>query len=122
VPSPAGSSGAAGSGSTGASPTTTTSSPNSTVTVTLAPVALISSVHASGHAVRFVLGSSGTAKSFECALVRGTHVGRRHLHYAACGSVRVYRHLPSGRYTFFARALGPGGVHRAPARRSFLIR
>jgi hypothetical protein len=70
-----------------------------------------------------VLGSSGPAESFQCALVRGAHAAaKRDLRYAACGAVRVYRHLARGRYTFYARALGPLGGHRAPARRSFSIR
>jgi hypothetical protein len=85
-------------------------------------VALISSVSSSGHLIRFVLDSSGPGSQFECALVRGGGNGKGALHFTACGSVRVYRHLASGRYTFFARVIGPGGTHRAPVRRTFSIR
>jgi hypothetical protein len=72
--------------------------------------------------VRFVLNASGPLSGYECALVRGSRSHSAHPRYASCGAVRVYRHLHAGRYTFFARALGPGGVHRAAAKRSFLIR
>jgi hypothetical protein len=84
---------------------------------------VISSVSSSGHGIRFVLGSSGPAKSFQCALVRGARAaGKRRLRYSACGPIRVYRHLAPGRYTFYARAVGLKGGHRAPARHSFSIR
>jgi hypothetical protein len=75
----------------------------------------------SGHAVRVLLGGSDTVGAFECALVRrGTHRAPR---YAACGPVRVYRHLAAGRYTFYARAGEPGtaGERRKTVRRSFSI-
>jgi hypothetical protein len=78
----------------------------------------------SGHAVRVLLGGSDTVGAFECALVRrGTHRGpRRAPRYAPCGPVRVYHHLRAGRYTFLARASGPGtGSARKPVRRSFSI-
>jgi hypothetical protein len=41
--------------------------------------------------------------------------------YAACGAVRVYTHLAAGRYTFYARALGPPGADHRAVRRSFSI-
>jgi hypothetical protein len=74
-----------------------------------------------GHAVRVVLGGSKTAGEFQCALVRrGTHRSPR---YAPCGSVRVYRHLKAGRYTFYARADKRGTTSkRRTVRRSFSIR
>jgi hypothetical protein len=69
-----------------------------------------------------VLDSSGPAASFECALVRGSHARGGRLHFTACDALRVYRHLASGRYTFFARAIGPSGAHRAAVRHTFSIR
>jgi hypothetical protein len=41
--------------------------------------------------------------------------------YGACGAVSVYRHLATGRYTFYARAVDSAGSARKPARRSFSI-
>jgi hypothetical protein len=113
----AGSSGSADSGSLPPAP-----APTPAAGTTSAPVAKIASVNARGHVVRFVLNASGPLSGYECALVRGSRSHSAHPRYASCGAVRVYRHLHAGRYTFFARALGPGGVHRAAAKRSFLIR
>jgi hypothetical protein len=74
-----------------------------------------------GHAVRVLLrGGSDAAGAFQCALVRrGT---RKRPRYAPCGTVRVYRHLAAGRYTFYARAGKPRrGSKRRAVRRSFSI-
>jgi hypothetical protein len=93
--------------------------------VTPAAVIAQAKVNPRAHAARFVLRAAGRASGFECALVR--RAGRRQAvsvpRYAACGAVRVYRNLAAGRYTFYARALGPGGSGgRKPVRRSFSIR
>jgi hypothetical protein len=108
TPAPSGSSGAA-------TPTTPTKK------VPLAPVITQASVSATAHRARFVLRESGRASGLQCALVRdGVHTASPR--YAACGSVRVYAHLARGRYTFYARAIGPAASVHSPARRSFSIR
>jgi hypothetical protein len=85
------------------------------------PVITRASVSATTHRARFVLRKSGRASRLECALVRdGAHTARPR--YAACGTVRVYSHLPRGRYTFYARTTGPAASGHGPARRSFSIR
>ncbi len=129
-PSAGGSSGSGPSPSgSGTSRTAAPSTPIGAATPTsnatgVTPIAVIAQawVDPRAHVARFVLRAAGRAAGFECALVRR---GPRQQngggpHYAACGAVRVYTHLAAGRYTFYARALGPGG-HK-PARRSFSIR
>jgi hypothetical protein len=106
------------SGSTG------TATPAS-ITKSVPPTAVITRarVNARAHAVRFVLLASGTPSGFQCALVRRSGKAARTggPRYAACGAVRVYTHLAAGRYTFYARALGPPGSDRKAVRRSFSI-
>jgi hypothetical protein len=108
TPAPSGSSGTA-------APTTPTPK------VPVRPVITNASVSATAHRARFVLRKSGRASGIECALVRdGVHTASPR--YAACGTVRVYSHLPRGRYTFYARTTGPAASGHGPARRSFSIR
>ena len=66
---------------------------------------------------------TGTPSGFQCALVRrsGNTATIANPRYGACGAVSVYRHLATGRYTFYARAVDSAGSARKPARRSFSI-
>jgi hypothetical protein len=72
----------------------------------------------------------GNETSFRCALVK---LGSRRAapHYRRCagrqrshtlGVLVEYHHLARGRYIFYARAVGPGGVDPAPATYRFRIR
>jgi hypothetical protein len=94
--------------------------------LTVPPTATIAkvSVNSSSHSVRFVLSASGTVSGFQCALVHRVGVGatKARPRYVACGAVRAYNHLAAGRYTFYARAIGPDGSYRTTVRRSFSIR
>lgn len=64
----------------------------------------------------------GVASGFACALVRvparrgATPPSPR---YARCSSPKVLSHLAAGRYVFYVRAIGPGGVDATPASRRF---
>jgi hypothetical protein len=80
-------------------------------------------VNATAHVASFVLRASGTPSGFQCALVRrsGNTATIASPRYGACGAVSVYRHLATGRYTFYARAVDSAGSARKPARRSFSI-
>lgn len=90
-----------------------------------APITVIARTHvnATAHVASFVLRASGTASGFQCALVRrsATTAPIANPRYGACGAVSVYRHLATGRYTFYARAVDSAGSARKPARRSFSI-
>jgi hypothetical protein len=119
APPPSGSSGAP-------TPDSAPQTPDSSATV-LAPLAVIAGVSAAGHSVSVLLDSSAPATGFQCALVRDRHSehagGRRvRVRFRRCGAVKIYKHLRRGKYTFYARALGLGGVHRAAVKRSFSIR
>ena len=120
-----GSAGAGTAGNAGPSGVAGAGTPTS-IAAPLAPIAVIAhaKVSPSGHAARFVLRASGAATGFECALVHGAGrtIGATRPHFVACASVRVYTHLHSGRYTFYARALGATGSTRRTVRRSFSIR
>lgn len=70
--------------------------------------ALISSKH---HSAKFHFTASG-ATSYKCALVRKpTRKGAKTPapKYAACGTTKKYSKLKAGKYTFYVRAIGPGG-------------
>jgi hypothetical protein len=90
-----------------------------------APITVIERTHvnATAHVASFVLRASGTPSGFQCALVRrsGNTATIASPRYGACGAVSVYRHLATGRYTFYARAVDSAGSARKPARRSFSI-
>ncbi|MGH2849983.1 MAG: hypothetical protein ACRDLP_05145, partial [Solirubrobacteraceae bacterium] len=61
----------------------------------------------------FHFSASGEVSKFECALVRkptrkGAH--QRKPRYATCSSIKTFKHLKSGSYELYVRALGPGGT------------
>jgi hypothetical protein len=116
-------SGSTGTGSSGAgTPSSVAPTPDSSTTLVV-PLAVISKVTTSGHTVNFVLDSSAPASGYQCALARDRHHSAHFRpHYTPCASVNAYEHLARGRYTLYARALGPGGIHRRAVKRSFSIR
>jgi hypothetical protein len=124
-----GSAGSGGSSGRGGSPTPTapaTRTPTpASVATSGAPITVIASTHvnATTHVASFVLAASGAASGFQCALVRrsGDTARAPDPRYGACGAVSVYRHLATGSYTFYARAVDSAGSARKPARRSFSI-
>jgi hypothetical protein len=126
---PTGSTGSGGTSGRGSSPLPTTPSTHSptppAITKGVPPITVIARTHvnANDHVASFVLRASGKASGFQCALVRRTDnvAGKANPRYGACGAVRVYKHLATGSYTFYARALSPSGS-RKPVRRSFSIR
>ncbi|MFL5822651.1 MAG: choice-of-anchor Q domain-containing protein [Solirubrobacteraceae bacterium] len=56
------------------------------------------------------------ATATQCALAKGSAAPR----YSSCVTPKTYTRLTKGSYTFFARAVGPGGAS-VPARHSFSI-
>jgi hypothetical protein len=76
----------------------------------------------------FSFTGSGAVTSFQCALVRRREPTRARKHpkqptptYATCHSPASYKHLASASYTFFVRAVGPGGSDPTPATEQFKI-
>lgn len=63
----------------------------------------------------------GTATGFQCKLKRAHHRKPKAV-FRRCSSPKTYRHLKPGRYTFKARAKGPGGTDPTPARKRFRIK
>ncbi len=68
----------------------------------------------------FRFAAVGEATRFQCEL----RPHRRHARarFRPCASPRTYRRLKPGAYTFAVRAIGPGGLDRTPAKRTFRIR
>lgn len=66
----------------------------------------------------FKFTSLGVAKAFQCAL------GKAHKKAAfkSCHSVKTYKRLKPGKYTFQVRAVGSGGTDPTPAKKSFTIK
>jgi hypothetical protein len=81
-----------------------------------------SQVNVRKHRATLSFRATGPARGFQCALVgpsRGKHTAKPV--YRACRSPRAYKHLKSGRYTFYVRATGPGGTDPTPAHAGFRI-
>lgn len=68
----------------------------------------------------FRFAAEGEATGFQCKLKQS----RRHAKakFKNCKSPKGYRRLPSGRYLFQVRAVGPGGPDATPAKKKFKIR
>jgi Divergent InlB B-repeat domain len=88
--------------------------------------AKISSKH---HSATFSFDASGTVTGYRCAIVRKPRATRRHRHpkaprpvYSRCGSPKAYKRLKAAHYTFYVRAVGPGGTSATAATRAFTIR
>ena len=72
------------------------------------------------HKARFRFKAVGTATGFQCKLKLAHHRKPKAI-FRRCSSPKTYRHLKPGRYTFKARAKGPGGTDPTPARKRFRI-
>jgi hypothetical protein len=88
---------------------------------TLRPKSIISSKR---HRASFAFKARGATSGFQCALVRVAarrHARVRKPHFKRCRSPKSYSHLRLGKYIFFVRASGPGGLDRTPATHKFAI-
>jgi hypothetical protein len=65
----------------------------------------------------FKFTSLGVAKGFQCELKSGKKGS-----FKACRSVKTYKSLKPGKYTFEVRAIGSGGTDPTPAKKSFTIK
>jgi hypothetical protein len=69
----------------------------------------------------------GTAKAFQCALVklpapkRNHPASTPHPHYAKCESPTTYKHLKAAKYEFFVRTEGASGSFSSAASKKFSI-
>jgi hypothetical protein len=106
------------------------------VVVPPAPNTLISKskINSKKHTAKFTFSATGTATSFECAILRKATAkhkkgkkGKQHVTapipvYTPCTSPKTYKHLKAGSYTFYVSAIGPGGTDSTPATKAFKIR
>jgi hypothetical protein len=70
----------------------------------------VSSKH---HDVTFHFKTIGDGTRYECAIVlkpTKKHAKTPKPKYSACGSSKTYKKLKPGKYTFYVRAIGPGGI------------
>jgi hypothetical protein len=78
-------------------------------------------INSKRHTAKFSFTATGTASSFQCALVRKSkHHKKPRPHFKSCKSPKSYSHLKPARYTFEVRpvtAAGPG----TPATSSFNV-
>jgi hypothetical protein len=102
---------------------------NTTTTTTQPPPApntamsksQISSKHGTAE---FWFNAKGLATRFQCALVKKPtkkHAKTPKPNYSACKSPKTYKKLKAGSYTFYVRAIGPGGTDKTPATHKFKI-
>jgi hypothetical protein len=88
--------------------------------VTLGVKALVNS---KAHSATFHLSARGNVTSFQCALVRLPRHGKKpRVRYGACRTSVTFKHLRSGRYVLYVRAVGAGGVDQSPVTYRFRIR
>jgi hypothetical protein len=76
------------------------------------------------HSATFLFKATGDFTGFQCALVRKpTRKGVKtpSPKYSKCGSSKTFKHLKAGKYEFYVRAIGPGGVDKSPATYKFKI-
>jgi hypothetical protein len=88
---------------------------------TLITRSTVSSRHGSA---TFRFKASGTASRFQCALVKLSskkHAKAPKPKYSRCASPKSYKHLKAGHFTFYTRAIGPGGTDHTPASHKFKI-
>jgi hypothetical protein len=81
-------------------------------------------ISSSGHSARIRFKATGDWTGFQCALVGVPTTGGATVPsptYASCRSPTTFRHLHTGSYIVYVRALGPGGVDASPATYSFTI-
>jgi hypothetical protein len=67
------------------------------------------------HTATFEFRGIGTTSRFQCKLRKGNHAAV----YKSCSSPKTYQQLTHGKYTFFVRAIGPGGTDASPAKYHF---
>jgi hypothetical protein len=79
------------------------------------PSVTITLVDVSGHEATFKF-TTKLATGTECALAKGPASAS----FSSCTSPQHYRDLTKGGYTFYVRAIGPGGTSD-PAQHSFRI-
>jgi hypothetical protein len=90
--------------------------PTSTTTSLPAPPGaklLKEDVSSKHHDVTFHFKAVGDATRYECAIVlKPTKKGAKtpKPKYASCGLSKTYKKLKKGKYTFYVRAIGPGGI------------
>jgi hypothetical protein len=77
-----------------------------------------STISSAKHQASFKFVALGTAKGFQCALVKA----HRKPAFKACHSPETYKSLKAGKYTFEVRALGSGGFDPTPAKKGFRIK
>ena len=73
-----------------------------------------------GASATFHLSTAQTAQRLECALV--PRPSRAAPTYSTCGHVKTFRHLRSGGYTLFVRAVARDGRRSAAVTHRFTIR
>ena len=112
---------AGGSGPTGPTGTSGGSGPTGSKGVAPNTVLTKATVSSAKHTAKFVFKATGTATGFQCALVRAAKGKHPKLAYRGCRSPASYRHLKVGSYTFYVRAVGPGGTDPTPAHHAFRI-
>lgn len=83
---------------------------SSAVAIPFVPSVSIKSAAVTGHTAKFKF-TTGHATGAQCALTKSS--GQPH--YSACTSPKTYKNLAKGSYTFYVRAVGPGGTS-APAK------
>jgi hypothetical protein len=74
------------------------------------------------HTATFKVGTTGVASGWQCALVRvhtGKHTNTRGRATGLAARSSATSTCGPGRYIFYARAFGPGGLDRTPAVRRF---
>ena len=86
---------------------------------------LKATISARSKSASFRFRSSGRSSGFQCALVLrplNKHARKRRPRFVRCSSTKTYLHLKVGRtYTFYVRAIGPGGAHGTPAMTTFTV-
>jgi hypothetical protein len=81
-------------------------------------------INSRARSATFKFKATGKATGFRCALVRvRTRKGQRTPapNYVKCPSTKTFRHLKIGKFVFYVRAVGPGGVDKTPAIYRFRI-
>jgi hypothetical protein len=86
---------------------------------------LKATISAKSKSATFRFRSSGQATGFQCALVLqpvGKHARKPRRRFVRCSSMKAYLHLKVGRtYSFYVRAIGPGGADGTPAATKFTL-
>ena len=75
-------------------------------------------ISSKNHSATFRFKATGDSTGFQCALVRKpTRKGAKtpSPKYSSCGSSKTFKDLKAGKYEFYVRAIGPGGVDKTPA-------